>query len=64
MYLTEGETIVLEIVRVTSRGRTTDVGEFAPVFKSTEIKQLSWDSRVDHKVAMKGSTVVSKSEQR
>lgn len=52
MHLTEGETIVLEIVRVTSRSRITDVGEFAPIFMSTEIKQLSWDCRVDHKVAM------------
>jgi hypothetical protein len=40
------------------------VGEFAPIFESTEIKQLSWDCRVDHKVAMEGSTVVSKREQR
>ena len=63
MHLTEGESVVLEIVRVASHGRITDVGKLALIFKSTEIKQLSWDCRVDHKVAMEGSTVVSKSEQ-
>ena len=52
MQLTEGETIVPEIVRVTSRSRITDVGEFAIIFMSAEIKQISWNWRVDQKVAM------------
>ena len=52
MLLTEGKTIVLEIVRVTSRSRITDVGEFALIVMRAEIKQPSWDYRVDYKVTM------------
>jgi hypothetical protein len=46
------ETIVLEIVRVTSRSRITEVGESAPIVMRAEIKQPSWDHQVDYKVTM------------
>ena len=52
MLLAQGKTIVLEIVRVTSRSGITDVGEFALVVMSAEIEQPSWDYRVDYEVTM------------
>jgi hypothetical protein len=52
MHLTEGETIVLELVRVTSRSRVAHVREFAVIFMNAEVQQLCRDCRVEHQVAM------------
>jgi len=50
--LTEGEAIILEVVRVTSRSRITHVGEFAIIFMNAVVKQICWDCGVEHEVSM------------
>jgi len=52
VHLTEGETIVLEVVRVTSRSRVAHVRVFALIFVDAEVKQLCRDRRIKHKVAV------------
>jgi hypothetical protein len=50
--LTEGEAIILEVVRVTSRSRITHVGKFVLVFMNAVVKQICWDFAVEHEVSM------------
>ena len=52
MHLTEGEAIIFELVRVTSCGRIAHVCELAIIFMDAEVKQLCWDCRVEHKIAV------------
>ena len=51
MHLTEGEAIVLEVVRVAGGSRIAHVGKFA-LFMYAEDKHFCWDGGVKHKVAM------------
>jgi len=55
--LREGEAIILEVVRVTSRSRITHVGEFALIFMNEVVKQICWDCGVEHEVSMEMPTV-------
>ena len=57
MHLTEGEAIVLEVVRVTGGSGIAHVGKFALVVMNAEVKQLCWDCGVEHEVSMEMSTV-------
>jgi len=43
MNLTEGEAIIFEVVRATSRDRIAHVSELALIFMVAEIQQLRWD---------------------
>ena len=52
MHLAEGEAVIFDVVRVTSCGRMAHVSEPALVFMDAEVKQLRWDCRVEHKVAV------------
>jgi hypothetical protein len=55
--LTEGEAIILEVVRVISCSRIMHVGKFALIFMNTVVKQICWDFAVEHKVSMEKPTV-------
>ena len=55
MHLTEGEAAIFKVVRITSRGRIAHVSELAIIFMDAEVKQLCWDCRVEHKVAVEES---------
>ena len=55
MHLTEGEAIILKVVRVTRRGRIAHVSELALIFMNAEVKELCRDRRVEHKIAVKES---------
>ena len=57
MNLTEGEAIILEVVRVTSRSRTTHMGEFVLIFVNAVVKQICRDCGVEHEVSMEKPTV-------
>ena len=52
VYLTEGESVILEVIRIASRGRIAHMCELALVFVCTEVKQFGRHSRVEHKVAV------------
>ena len=52
MHLTEGEAIVLEVIRVTGGSRIAHVGKFALFFMYAEVNKLCWDRGVEYKVAM------------
>jgi hypothetical protein len=52
VHLTEGETVVLEVVRVASRSGVAHVRVLALIFVDAEVKQLCRDRRIKHEVAM------------
>ena len=55
MHRTEGEAIIFEVVRVISRGRIAHMSELGLIFMDAEDKQVCWDCRAEHKVAVEGS---------
>ena len=55
MDLTEGEPIVLEVVRVASRGGVTHMREFTVVLVYAQVKQFCRDCCIKHKIAVEES---------
>jgi len=52
VHLTEGEPIVLEVVRVASRGGVTHMREFTLILVYAEVKQFCGDWSIKHKIAV------------
>ena len=52
MHLTEGESIVLEVVRVASRGGVAHMREFTVILVYAEVKQFCRDCCIKHEIAV------------
>jgi hypothetical protein len=52
VYLTEGEPIVFEVVRVASRGGVTHMRVFTLILLCAEVKQFCRDWCVKYKIAV------------
>lgn len=52
VHLTEGESIVLKVVRVASRGGVTHMREFAVFLVNAQVKQFCRDCCIEHKIAV------------
>jgi hypothetical protein len=52
VHLTEGESVVLEVVRVASRGGVTHMRVFTLLLVYAEVKQFCRDCCIKHKIAV------------